>query len=156
MDRAMVYSEKKDDGIIYFISNIPFDIIPKGFILALRNRNFSELEFYAHCKDYSNSEFYWNILGLTENATPISIVWGMYDKLEKILCITRVSIHPLYQSCKRDLLKKMMKEVIDYSRKVGANDVIIITKNPNPYLRKLKNIIKKSDSCILELIEGVI
>lgn len=155
MDRALVYTETEDDGNVYFISNIPFELIPEGFIIALRDRDFVEMEYYANCKFYNESEVYWNLLGLTKKGKPVVFVWGMFDRLEKILCISRISIHPLWQSCNSEFLRLVVKNIIDYSSKVGANSIIIISNKPKPLLRKLKGLFKLSDSVVLESVEGV-
>ena len=156
MGGALVHTETKNNGIVNFISNVPFEIIPKGFILSLRNKDFSELEYYANCKSYNESEYHWNLLGLTPEGLPIVFVWGMFDKLEKVLCVTRLSIHPKWQSVSNEFLKKVIQAINTHGINIGAKHIITMTNTPNIYLRKLKGIIKQSDSVVLEVIEGVL
>ena len=155
MDRAMVYTETENDRNVYFIANVPFEIIPEGFIMALKDVDFVPMEYYANCKSYNESEYYWNIMGLTKSGIPVVFVWGVFDKLEKMICINRISIHPKWQSCNKDLMVKVVKTINEYARDVGANFVFTITKKADAHLRKLKEIMRKSDCTVLEIIEGV-
>jgi len=151
----MAYNKRKNYNDVHFIVNFPFELIPEGFIAALREKDYSAFEYYANCELYNNNDNYWNIVGLTQIGQPVCVVWGTFDRLEKIMIAMRVSIHPHWQSLDGELLKMIVKMIDVHGYNIGANKVIFLTTNGKAYIRKLKELIKPTKCEVLEIIRGI-
>ena len=158
----MVYTEEAISGVSnelgyrYRIElNVPFELIPRAFIDALPEKEFTYEEFLAKASLMNELDMYWNMCVLDlERELAVLVVWGTIDPLEKIMHITRLAAHPDLMRergmMRHDVGIKLLEAIKLFGQYLGMEHIIWISRQYKAWLRKLEGEVYLSDARVME------
>lgn len=156
MDRAMVHpatAERCDTDELRYVYNLPFELVPEGFVQQLHPRTFSYEEYLEMCPVMNSLRTYWNLVWIDSEGRGVAVMWGTYDLLEKTMHIVRVSVHPQLFTYKGKFLHQLYTTVLKVADENHMQRIYFISDKWRGLTKKLMSkTFKVLDAKVVEVI----
>jgi hypothetical protein len=104
---------------LIYVRNAPFECVPEGFILALKDKDYTYKDYLQACKLYNTLSCYWNILGYKDSKLMV-VSWGTWDPLERHFRVLRSSSYPTSWKVGGEIMRNLLYQIRLYASELQA------------------------------------
>lgn len=157
MDRALVHTEiesASSSNRMRWEFNIPFELIPEGFIAQLDECPFTYEEYLDHSQLMNELPSYWNIALIEQETSLIKgFFWGVLDPLEKTILILHATKHPELFDIRGEFLEDGITVLKRFAQRLGIHRIFWVTRKWKAFQRKLDGVISVNEKArIVEVL----
>jgi hypothetical protein len=136
---------------LIYVRNAPFECVPEGFILALKDKDYTYKDYLQACKLYNTLSCYWNILGYKDSKLMV-VSWGTWDPLERHFRVLRSSSYPTSWKVGGEIMRNLLYQIRLYASELQAARCYWESNQWRVWLRKLEGIVRLVDTRVIEVI----
>jgi len=134
-----------------WFKNIPFEIVPEGFIEQLFGHPFTYEEYLNHCPWFNLLPNIWNIGLIDKDSQIIAFQYGHWDPLAKHMELTRLTIQPKMFRISGEFLLDCLLAGKELAKLLDVEKIYWITCQWKSILRKLDGYVKLVDTRVMEV-----
>jgi len=139
-------------GLGDWYKNLPFTMVPRGFIEQIFGHPFTYEEYLEMCPSLNRLPNIWNLALLTHKLQVIAFQYGHWDPLANLMEVVRFTIHPKMFRVDGNFIRDCMIAGKLLAKQLEVKKLYWITCKWRSIERKLPNEVRVMDTRVMEVI----